>query len=193
MGLVIPFGRQVPGGPRSAPWKEGPAELKSRQDRGVPPFALPLKYRLLLRAYPWRRAEPVPAAVRRQPLSQSRVALVTSAGLVASGSPPFDLSRRGGDPSFRMIPADAPDDTLAVHHRSEAFDRTGLAEDLNVVFPRATLAQLALEGVIGEVAPRHLSFMGSITAPGRLISEFAPEAARILVGDAVDVALLVPV
>ena len=159
----------------------------------MPAFALPLKYRLLLKTYRWRRIEPVPAAARRLALAQSRVALVTSAGLVASGSPPFDLSRRGGDPSFRMIPADAPDDTLAVHHRSEAFDRTGLAEDLNVVFPRATLAQLALEGVIGEVAPRHLSFMGSITAPGRLISEFAPEAARILVGDAVDVALLVPV
>ena len=159
----------------------------------MPAFALPLKYRLLLKTYRWRRSEPVPAAARRQPLSQSRVALVTSAGLVAPGSPPFDLARRGGDPSFRVIPADAPDDCLTVHHRSEAFDRTGLAEDLNVVFPRAALAQLALEGVIGEVAPRHLSFMGSITAPGRLIHEFAPEAAAVLTRDAVDVALLVPV
>jgi D-proline reductase (dithiol) PrdB len=132
-------------------------------------------------------------AVRRQPLSRSRVAIVTSAGLIAPGSQPFDLARRGGDPSFRLIPADAPAATLAVHHRSQAFDRAGLAEDLNVVFPRDALARLALEGVIGEVAPRHLSFMGSITAPGRLIREFAPEAARILVGDGVEVALLVPV
>ena len=166
---------------------------KSRQDRGVPAFALPLKYRVLLKAYPWRRIEPVPAAVRRQPLARSRVALVTSAGLVAPGSPPFDLVRRGGDPSFRVIPANAPGETLTVHHRSEAFDRTGLAEDLNVIFPRDALAQLALEGVIGAVAPRHLSFMGSITAPGRLIHEFAPEAAAVLTRDAVDVALLVPV
>ena len=159
----------------------------------MPAFALPLKYRLLLKTYRWRRIEPVPAAFRRRPLSQSRVALVTSAGLVAPGSPPFDLARRGGDPSFRLIPANAPGDGLEVHHRSEAFDRTGLAEDLNVIFPRDALAQLALEGVIGEVAPRHLSFMGSITAPGRLIRESAPEAAAVLVGDAVDVALLVPV
>ena len=90
-------------------------------------------------------------------------------------------------------PAGVPGDRLAVHHRSEAFDRTGLTEDLNVIFPRDALAQLALDGVIGEVAPRHLSFMGSITAPGRLIREYAPEAAEVLVGDAVDVALLVPV
>ena len=159
----------------------------------MPAFALPLKYRLLLKTYRWRRIEPVPAAARRQPLAQSRVALVTSAGLVAPGSPPFDLARRGGDPSFRLIPADAPGNGLAVHHRSEAFDRTGLAEDLNVIFPRDALAQLVQEGVIGEVAPRHLSFMGSITAPGRLIREYAPRAAEVLGGDAVDVALLVPV
>ncbi len=159
----------------------------------MPAAALPLKYRLLLKAYPWRRTEPVPAAARRQPLALSRVALVTSAGLVAPGSQPFDLARRGGDPSFRTIPADAPDDTLTVHHRSETFDRTGLAEDLNVIFPRDALAQLARERRIGEIAPRHLSFMGSITAPGRLIREFAPDAAALLAGDAVDVALLVPV
>ena len=159
----------------------------------MPSFELPRKYRLLLKTYPWRRSDPIPAAVRRQPLSASRVALVTSAGLVAPGSPPFDLSRRGGDPSFRVIPADTPGERLAVHHRSEAFDRTGLADDLNVVFPRDALEQLALEGAIGGVAPRHLSFMGSITAPGRLIRESAPEAAGVLVGDAVDVALLVPV
>ncbi len=35
--------------------------------------------------------------------------------------------------------------------------------------------------------------MGSITAPGRLMRETAPEAARWLVDDGVDVAILVPV
>jgi hypothetical protein len=35
--------------------------------------------------------------------------------------------------------------------------------------------------------------MGSITAPGRLTSRTAPEAAQLLVDDRVDVALLVPV
>ena len=40
---------------------------------------------------------------------------------------------------------------------------------------------------------RHLSFMGSITAPGRLVKYTAPEAVRTLVDDAVDAALLIPV
>ena len=35
--------------------------------------------------------------------------------------------------------------------------------------------------------------MGSITAPGRLRGESAPEAAELFVADRVDVALLVPV
>ena len=48
-------------------------------------------------------------------------------------------------------------------------------------------------GRIGSVNRRHLSFMGSITAPGRLIRQSAPDAARWLVEDAVDIALLVPV
>jgi hypothetical protein len=35
--------------------------------------------------------------------------------------------------------------------------------------------------------------MGSITAPGRLVRDAAPEIARRLVHDGVDIALLVPV
>jgi len=154
---------------------------------------LPIKYRLMMKAYRWRRIEPVPAALLRQPLASARVAIVTSAGLVVRGEPPFDLARRGGDPSFRLIPDAAAPADLEIHHRSEAFDRTGLARDLNVAFPRDVLAELARAGSIGSVAARHVSFMGSITAPGRLIRESAPEAAAVLHADRVDVALLVPV
>ena len=52
---------------------------------------------------------------------------------------------------------------------------------------------LAASAVVGSVAPRHLSFMGSITAPGRLQRETAVAAADVLVADAVDIALLAPV
>jgi D-proline reductase (dithiol) PrdB len=52
---------------------------------------------------------------------------------------------------------------------------------------------LSQDGTIGEVAPRHLSFMGSITAPLRLTRDYAPDAAEQLRQDGVDVALLVPV
>jgi D-proline reductase (dithiol) PrdB len=154
---------------------------------------LPLKYRFLIGAYRWRRISPTPLAVPRRPLAEARVALVTTAGLVPPGAEPFDLDTRGGDPTFRVIPAETSPQALVVHHRSDAFDRTGLATDINVVFPVAVLASLAREGRIGAVAPQHLSFMGSITAPGRLVRDHAPRAAELFVEDRVDVALLVPV
>jgi D-proline reductase (dithiol) PrdB len=73
------------------------------------------------------------------------------------------------------------------------FDHAGIRRDPNVAFPLDRLRELAAPGEIGEVSPRHLSFMGSITAPGRLASRTAPEAAQLLVDDQVDLALLFPV
>ena len=55
------------------------------------------------------------------------------------------------------------------------------------------LRELGRSGRIGSVNHRHISFMGSITAPGRLVKQTAPEAARLLAADGVDAALLVPV
>ena len=149
--------------------------------------------RLFLRLYPWRRIDPVPLARRRRPLEESRVALVTTAGLVPPGAAPFDTSMRGGDFSYRLIPADADVAQLEEHHRSRSFDHTGIAIDRNLALPLDRLRELAACGEIREVAPRHLSFMGSITAPGRLSARTAPEAARLLTDDGVDIALLIPV
>lgn len=154
---------------------------------------LPLWLRAVLKTYPWRCIDPVPGAPLREPLAASRVALVTTAGLVPPGEAPFDDGVKGGDFSFRVIRGDADVRTLAEHHRSESFDHAGILEDANLAFPLDRLRELAARGDIGEVAPRHLSFMGSITAPGRLASRTAPQAAEILVQDQVDVALLVPV
>ncbi len=100
---------------------------------------------------------------------------------------------RGGDSSYRVIAADAELARLEEHHRSASFDHTGIEQDRNVAFPLDRLRELAAAGEIGSVAPRHLSFMGSITAPGRLARRTTPEAAALLVADQVDLALLVPV
>lgn len=154
---------------------------------------LPLWLRVVLKTYPWRRIDPIPPAPLRKPLTECRIALVTTAGLVPPGEAPFDGGVKGGDFSYRVIRGDADVRTLAEHHRSDSFDHAGILEDANLAFPLDRLSELAARGEIGEVAPRHLSFMGSITAPGRLIARTAPEAADLLVEDGVDVALLVPV
>lgn len=152
-----------------------------------------LSIRLFLKAYRWRRIDPVPNAPLRKPLARSRLALVSTAGMVAPEQPPFDDTVKGGDWSFREIPADTDPRTLIDCHRSETFDHAGLAADANLGFPLERVRELADRGRIGSVNHRHLSFMGSITAPGRLQKETAPAAARLLVADEVDVALLVPV
>jgi D-proline reductase (dithiol) PrdB len=154
-------------------------------------FSIPV--RLFLRAYPWRRIDPVPWAPLRKALCECRLALVSSAGFIAPGQKPFDESVRGGDPSFREIPGDVEVATLRDTHRSESFDHSGMRLDPNIAFPIDRVRELAAAGRIGSVSPRHLSLMGSITAPGRLTRETAPEAARGLLQDGVDVALLVPV
>lgn len=152
-----------------------------------------LTLRLFLRAYPWRRIDPVPWTPLAKPLAECRLALVSSAAFVLPGHQPFDEARRGGDVSFRDIPFDVDVRTLIDTHRSESFDHAGMDSDPNLAFPIERVRELAARGRIGSVNHRHLSFMGSITAPGRLMRDSAPEVAARLVDDHVDVALLVPV
>jgi D-proline reductase (dithiol) PrdB len=149
--------------------------------------------RLFLKAYPWRRIDPVPWTPLRRSLAESKLALVSSAGLVMPGQEPFDNSRRGGDPSFREIPSDCDPSLLIDSHRSQTFDHGGIRCDVNLAFPIDRTRELVASGRIGSVARHHLSFMGGITAPGRLAKQTAPPAVRALLADGVDIALLVPV
>jgi D-proline reductase (dithiol) PrdB len=153
----------------------------------------PLKYKLFLKAYPWRRIDPVPWAPLKKPLKDSRAAVVSSAGLVQPGQEPFDDSIRGGDYNFREIPADTDVSTLMDTHRSDLYDHAGLRQDPNLAFPLDRLRELVRSERIASLNQRHLSFMGSITAPNRLVKKTAPVAVRKLVEDGVDIVLLVPV
>ncbi len=146
-----------------------------------------------LKAYRWRRIDPVPWAPLQKPLSECRLALVSSAGFVLPEQEPFDESVRGGDVSFRKVPSDAPMAELIDTHRSDSFDHTGMSRDPNLAFPIDRVRELVASGRIDSVADSHLSFMGAITTPGRLVRDTAPQAARWLVDQRIDIALLVPV
>src|ERR1700686_4457616 len=91
------------------------------------------------------------------PLSQRRVAIVSSAGLVVRGENPF----RGRDPDYRAIPVDTKPGDLLESHISINFDRTGFQEDWNVVFPLDRLNELGVDGVIGSVAQTPYPFLGA--------------------------------
>jgi D-proline reductase (dithiol) PrdB len=153
----------------------------------------PLKYRIFLKAYRWRRIDPVPWAPLKKPVAQSRLVLVSSAGIVTSEQKPFDNSIRGGDPSIREIPSDVDVSTLIETHRSDAFDHTGIRQDPNLAFPADRLRELSAAGIIGSLNHRYLSIMGSVTAPGRLIKRTIPQVVPKLVEDRIDIALLIPV
>jgi D-proline reductase (dithiol) PrdB len=125
--------------------------------------------------------------VNGPPLSQRRVAIVSSAGLVVRGENPF----RGRDADYRVIPADTKPEDLLISHISINFDRTGFQEDWNVVFPLDRLRELADKGAIGSVAQTHYSFMGA-TDPVQM-EPHARELAGRLKQDAVDAVILPPV
>ena len=137
--------------------------------------------------------ERVACAPLRTPVSRARIAVVTTAGLRLPDQRPFDLADAMGDPTFREIPADADLSGLVVDHRSRAWDRSGVLTDPNLALPLERLRELGAAGVVGPLAEHHLSFMGSIVGPRRLIDRTAPEAALRLKGAGVEIALLTPV
>ncbi len=159
---------------------------------------LNFRHRIFLATYRFRRIDPVPWTPLKKPVQECRVALVTTAAFHGPDQEPFDEDVKGGDPSFRILPAPPPGESitrldLRIAHRSDAFDPAGIESDKNMGLPLDRLRELEAEGKIGSVAPRHLSFMGSITAPGRLASRTAPQAAAMLQEDQVDVVVLCPV
>lgn len=153
----------------------------------------PLKYRLFLKTYQWRRIDPVPWTPLKKSLAESRLVLVSSAGIVMSQQLPFDNAIRGGDPSVREIPSDVDVGHLIETHRSDAFDHAGIQLDPNLAFPADRLREMSATGVIGSLNHRYLSIMGSVTAPGRLIKNTIPQVVPKLIQDRVDAALLIPV
>ena len=153
----------------------------------------PLKYRLYLKAYRWRRIDPVPWTPLKKPLKECRLAMVSSAAIVAADQDPFDNFVRIGDTGIREISRDVDVATLRETHRSQMFDHTGLRLDPNLAFPVDRFREMAAAGHVGSLNHRYFSIMGSVTSPDQLIKNTIPRIAPKLVKDQVDIALLIPV
>lgn len=153
---------------------------------------LKLTHRLYVETYLFRTVDWAPGARLEKPLSQSKFALISSAGLHLPDQSPFDLAFRGGDFSFRELPNTIDVSQLRIAQRSSDFDQTGAKQDRNLVFPLDRFRELAEQGIISGLNHRHFSFMGSITAPGRLIADSAPKVAAMLREDGIDAVFLSP-
>lgn len=97
-------------------------------------------------------------------LQESRIALLTSAGLyLKETQPSFDVERERanpewGDPTWRSIPSGAEPTDLAVAHLH--INDEDLLADPQIALPARLLKELATEDVIGSATPEHLSVMG---------------------------------
>lgn len=124
------------------------------------------------------------------PLRDCTVAIVTTAGLRYADQP--DWGYRSGDQSFRVL--DDANRSLILSHSSHNFDRTGFVADRNVVFPIDRLCEMAAEGIIKGVSPRHVSFVGNLDETMSTIRlDTGPAAAKILRESGANVVLLTPV
>ena len=97
-------------------------------------------------------------------LAESRIALLTSAGIfLRSSQPSFDLEHEQshpdwGDPSWRTIPASTQAAALAVAHLH--INDEDLLADPEIALPARLLAELSREDVIGGAVAEHISVMG---------------------------------
>ena len=139
----------------------------------------------------------IPWAEVRKPLAESKLALLSTAGLSMRGDAPFDMEMERqkptqGDPSWRKLRADATSATVEANHLH--IDTGYIERDLNVALPLDRIREMAAEGVVGAVANSHYSIMGfQGNDSSTLENQSAPEIAAAMRSEEVDLALLAPV
>jgi hypothetical protein len=124
-------------------------------------------------------------------LSASRLMLVSSGGFyVRESQAAFDAPNPLGDYSIRLLPTATPWDAVAIAHTH--YDHAAVEEDPQVLLPLGHLRDMVADGVVGEIAPSIVSFMGYQPDVTRVVDETMPAvvaAARAAEADAV---LLIP-
>ncbi len=146
-----------------------------------------------------------PFAVLDQPVSESRVALLTTTGHFAEGDDPKPFGMEGltqeqvvkmtdefgkADAVLSEIPIDTPVSKTMVRHGG--YDIRATAADRNVSLPIDRMIELADEAVVGEFVNPAYSFVG-LTSQLRLRKEIAPAWAARLKAAGAQAAVLVPI
>ncbi len=140
--------------------------------------------------YQWTVNREAPFAPLAKPVARCRVSLLTSGGVSHCSTPAWNPDARN---DFRLdeVASDQPASAFQVH--DSYYDTRSAQEDVNCVFPLDRVRELAVQGVIGEVAPHHFSgFMGRIYKRSRVVDVEAPALAEALAREGVDLFVLVP-
>ena len=124
------------------------------------------------------------------PLSDLKLALVTTAGAHLGSQEPFHVQTTAGDPSYRLIPNDV--DLADIRFTHTHYDTASAEQDPNCVLPIDALNRAAEEGRIGAVSQVHIGMMGFNPDPTPLADNSGPEVAGRLRDSGVDAVVLEP-
>tara|TARA_B110000014_G_C20092490_1_gene572173 strand:- start:933 stop:1451 length:519 start_codon:yes stop_codon:yes gene_type:complete len=120
-----------------------------------------------------------------KPLTDSTVALFTTAGVHLTSDEPFDIESHHGDWTFRTIPVDVDSSNLTITHTH--YNHVEADKDINCIFPIDRLRELQEEGMIGRLSPYAYSIMGFNPDPTNLVNKTIPELAAQYKLDGVDI------
>ena len=149
-------------------WEEIPEALQGNMKSRTAPFE----------HTPWAQAPK---------LTDARVAIITPAAIHRSDDRPF----AGHEGDFRIIAGDIQYGDLSMTHSSVNFDRSAYQQDVNVCFPLDHVRTLVASGEIGSLGEWHYSFMGP-TVPQKM-EPAAKEVSQLLLGDDVNLVILIPI
>ncbi len=138
------------------------------------------------------KSDTIPWTPLSKPLSECKIALLTTGGVHLKNDLPFDMEDKDGDPSFRTIPSSIDPEDLTITH--DYYNHTDADQDINLVFPIETIKDAQQKGLIGEVSNNFYSFMGHIDKHhiNTLIKKTAIDVSLELKKEKVDIAFLVP-
>lgn len=151
------------------------------------------------------RYDRLPPAPLTKPLSQSRVALLTSSGHFVEGDDPEPFGVEGMSqmqaearihdslkeiPTLSAIPINTPTEKIRVRH--PGYPTAAAVADHQVNLPLGHLRALEQDGTIGQAHPNAFSFVGAASQL-KLKRDIAPQWAEQMRDEEVDLVLLVPV
>ena len=124
------------------------------------------------------------------PLHESRLTFVSTAGVQPKNTMPFDTVHPVGDYTFRPVPTNSKTSDLAIHQLK--YPTFGAEKDLNVIFPIERLRELVEENFIGSLTESFFSFIGYNMDAERLEKTLAQDIADAVETEKPDVVLLAP-
>ena len=124
-------------------------------------------------------------------LSQSRLMLITTAGVYCSGKQDFfNCAHPLGDYTIRQVPIATPIDDLSLAHPD--LDLTYANQDPEVILPLTHLGQMVRDGFIGSLAPVYLSYSGFQPHAIRIVKELVPAILKAVKQHHAHAALIIP-